>query len=825
MERRQHNHGGMDMGGMSSNSWTATNTGLAAAFWYLIAAVLGLCLLIRAADHFQNRSRLQTLRTRSVAFPTKPQTAWQQAWATTTAVAREASYPQLYIPVRGLQWLTPPPMGRVLLLLAYWAVVIYMMASDAIIKDVLFWERIGYRNAWVSVMQVPLLYMLALKTNLVGIISGTSYERLNWLHRWVARTLFVTATVHGWHFYRQWEIADIVDWQLEAMPIVVYGIGAWAILLWFFVTSLKPFRAMAYEVFVIQHIIGAVLFLWLLYVHLPVTAQYNVWFAVALLCLDRVVRGGMFLWQNTKLNPTRSRCSGGQRWGHKVQLAVAGEATTVVTIKDVHFKWRPGQHLWLWLPRIGLVDTHPYTIACPHRMPKTCICNSIQLVIRAHGGFSKRLHRYAKKMADSGSTPQNGTLTAFVIGPYGNPPRWDVYETLVLLSASTGTSFTLPILENVLKAAEAAADGTTKTAICTRRIDFLLTARQGEELGFYIERLREALDQARLVGIELNVHVAVTGKDQLGTITALPSTTSARASTTSSSSIDEKTAGGPGPATAEPRSCCKHARSESSASEADEMTPALRTRSNRRSSGDKIAAEITATAAPSSDAAPCCHADASSPSRAGRGSSGDDGMVQITYSSARPNIKAFLRGSVEATGGETGVVVCGGQSLVAGARNSVASLSDERAVHKGTGAQGIFFLSDLSARWGLISFCNLTPLTSRDPRAAIRQKALYLPGGGPPLALNNPGGGPPPPPPIAPRLGGPPLAKPGGPPVPPGTPAGGGTGGNADVIPGGPPPAPPLAGIQAPGPMSCGSLMPLLLPPEDEDALDTPLLC
>jgi hypothetical protein len=44
---------------------------------------------------------------------------------------------------------------------------------------------------------------------------------------------------------------------------------------------------------------------------------------------------------------------------------------------------------------------------------------------------------------------------------------------------------------------------------------------------------------------------------------------------------------------------------------------------------------------------------------------------------------------VEESGGETSVVVCGGKELTTCVRNSVASLSDERAVHKGTGAQGI----------------------------------------------------------------------------------------------------------------------------------------
>jgi hypothetical protein len=73
-------------------------------------------------------------------------------------------------------------------------------------------------------------------------------------------------------------------------------------------------------------------------------------------------------------------------------------------------------------------------------------------------------------------------------------------------------------------------------------------------------------------------------------------------------------------------------------------------------------------------------------SRPGSSASSDS---HVHHSSSRPSIEAFIRDPVEATGGETSVVVCGGRSLVATARNCVAKLSDERAVHKGTGAQGI----------------------------------------------------------------------------------------------------------------------------------------
>lgn len=56
----------------------------------------------------------------------------------------------------------------------------------------------------------------------------------------------------------------------------------------------------------------------------------------------------------------------------------------------------------------------------------------------------------------------------------------------------------------------------------------------------------------------------------------------------------------------------------------------------------------------------------------------------------RPDIESLIRGPVEQAWGETAVIVCGGKEIVARTRNSVSRLSDERAVHKGTGAQGIF---------------------------------------------------------------------------------------------------------------------------------------
>jgi hypothetical protein len=78
------------------------------------------------------------------------------------------SYPQLYVPFRYFAWATPPPLGRILLLLCYLGVIVGMMVDGAVRLDAFYWERIGFRNAWITIMQMPLLYMLASKVNIAG---------------------------------------------------------------------------------------------------------------------------------------------------------------------------------------------------------------------------------------------------------------------------------------------------------------------------------------------------------------------------------------------------------------------------------------------------------------------------------------------------------------------------------------------------------------------------------------------------------------------------------------------------------------------------------
>ncbi|KAH6695412.1 hypothetical protein F5X68DRAFT_272775 [Plectosphaerella plurivora] len=601
---------GMDMG---SSMFRTTDEAFSHDFWFIIAALTACIFLFKALTWAEAIWRIRIAKSQPSSNPSRPSNPLRQSLATTTALFRELAHPRLWlIRRRSLDFLNPPPLGRVLILFAYWAVIIYMLVSGAIVVDAYFWERIGYRAAWISIMQVPLLYLLSAKCSLLGYLIGASHERLNWLHRWVGRTILITATIHGFHFYTEWAQADLVQLEMEMMSsIVPYGFGAWAVLLWTLVVSVAPLRRLAYEVFVAQHIASAAAFLWLLYVHVPKYARYYVWFAIGAWASDRLGRLILFICVNyTPVLRTRSskgcRCQSASKrpwFGHAADVRAVDDQVTVISVHHTISRWRPGQHFYVWMPRLGLLETHPYTVMCT----SACGCG-LQFVVRKHGGFSKRLHDFGLKNPGGSSA-----TTALVTGPYGSPAAWHTFATLVLISGSTGASFTLSILQGVLDSSR---------VTCNRNVEVLCLARTKSELDFYEGQIRRLARESGRTSLCIQVRLVLTG-------------------------------GG------DPRDDASVESHEAVEKHADEETGL----------GD--------------DGVQCC----TRPGATGHEGGGAD--LDVSFQRSRPDLEELIRRPVEQARGETSVVVCGGGSLTSRVRNVVSRLSDERAVHKGSGAQGI----------------------------------------------------------------------------------------------------------------------------------------
>jgi ferredoxin-NADP reductase len=531
------------------------------------------------------------------------------------------------------KYFNPPALGRCLFLLVYWVVILTMLWSNTILASsssmyAYKWEIVGFRAAWVSVTQLPLIYLLGGKINLVSMITGISYERLNWLHRWIARTLFLTVIVHWSFFFREWWIADFVQLELEMMPMVKYGFGSWAVLGWMVITGFGYFRQLSYEVYVLQHIASFTVLLWLIYSHVPAYATYNVWLSIAFIALDRGSRTLFLILRNTHLR----RSIGGSRpiyvIGYRANLGAIADGYVLITIRNVGFSWKAGQHIFISIPFCGILQAHPFTIS---NLPDES--REARFVVKAHSGFTQKLLRYA-------NLHQGQDVRAFVTPAYGSPPL-DIVErsdSLILMATSTGASFIVPILQHVVQNANS-----------IRRIRFNWVVRDLSHLEWFSKDITAAAEKASAIGVDVSIQAFVTKGD-------LKAINFDDASSSISSTLDiidvEKM-----------NKSEQHSlfATEQEASMTD-VKDIEKTRVNVRHGMSSLSSQVSFGMRIT----------------AGRPVSPDD----------------LIRSTVEESDGETAIIACGSASFMAALRNYTAVLSDERAVHKGTGAQGIYLFTE-----------------------------------------------------------------------------------------------------------------------------------
>lgn len=126
-----------------------------------------------------------------------------RALAALTGVLRVISYLQITPDTRS-SWIKIPPLGTILVIVAYGVFVLCTQFTDNDVPGAWWYTAVGVRAGWLAVAQVPLIVLLAGKHNVVGLLSGMSYERLNVYHRWVARGLLLLATFHFGFFNYSW---------------------------------------------------------------------------------------------------------------------------------------------------------------------------------------------------------------------------------------------------------------------------------------------------------------------------------------------------------------------------------------------------------------------------------------------------------------------------------------------------------------------------------------------------------------------------------------------------------------------------------------------
>lgn len=469
-------------------------------------------------------------------LPAKPKSLFFSILATTYAITREASNFSFFIPIKG-RFVRLPTIGRSSLVLAHLALVLVLCLYGFDLTGRWTREDVGYRCGVITLAQLPLLFLLAGKNNIIGFLTGVSHERLNWLHRWFARCMLLTATIHMGYFFSAWAPFDYIGPQIRQNTIVQKGMVAWALLVWIVFSSMTPIRGWCYELFVLQHLISFAVFVGFVYIHTPAHDHAYVWAPVAFFWFDRVVRVVRVLYTNLSIFHPKQRAAGHMSgvWACKAEFTPLPHQTTRIVIHNPPISWTPGQHMFLSCHSIVPLQSHPFTVA------STPADGRMEFLVKSETGGTKRFFRHAEKTHGlPASSTSSRSRTVAIEGPYGCLRPLRQFDSVVFFAGSTGVTFTVPLLRDIVQGWKENVNppGTSslfkpQTGAVTRSIRFVWIVKSRGQLSWFSEQLSAVYTeflalQSQLKYIKLEIVVCITCDDSftdehrtlLSTITA-----------------------------------------------------------------------------------------------------------------------------------------------------------------------------------------------------------------------------------------------------------------------------------------------------------------
>ncbi|KAF8472617.1 FAD-binding domain-containing protein [Kalaharituber pfeilii] len=461
-----------------------TNPELAQVYWLFAGGAIVVASLVNVADKLLYWQRLRAA-SNSDPTPAKPKNILLKTWATVTAISREISWaaPPTLLP--NYPQLNLPPLGRILIIAANVCLLLAIAFWGFDLNHRRLWEDIAIRAAWITVTQIPLVFLMAGKRNIVGFLTGSSYERLNWIHRWVARCLFTTATIHMSYFFKVWGKYNSIDDMLKEDIISKRGLGAWCILAWITFSSFAPIRNIGYEFFVLQHIVSYVAFITMVMLHTPVQAHNFLWVPIGIYLADRTIRTLYIIYNNLSIfHPSKRNASPMSKsiFTCKATFTALPDHATLVTIPNPPFSWSPGQHVFFSCHSLVPLQSHPFTIAS---LPSD---KSLNFIIRAHRGGTNRIFRHANK-----SLPPLPDKTVIIDGPYGRVRPLEQFDTVLLIAGSTGATFTIPLLRDLVCLWQLEISGSGK-GLVTRKVKFVWVIKNRNQICWFAKELKNCFE-------------------------------------------------------------------------------------------------------------------------------------------------------------------------------------------------------------------------------------------------------------------------------------------------------------------------------------------
>ena len=294
---------------------------------------------------------------------------------------------------------------------------------DGELTQLLLLRIIDDNGIRMALTNIAFITLLALKNTPLAFLTSYSYERLNPLHQIGGYTTVTYVFLHLTLLCRAFTEMKDSSILLEENQIhgMIAGSGMFVTLI-----AAVIIRRLRYELFYVIHIVMYMLIIINVGLHRPDFALK----AVIITCCaggvwacDRLLRGARVLFYTH---------------GNRAIITPLPQGGIRIVLSRCPARAVPGNHCFVWIPQIRLLETHPFTIV-------SATPNSMEFVVAAYDGFTNDLHRYATEYPGA-------NLRASVDGPYGTLSNFaKTADKVVLIAGGSGASFTFGVAVDLVK--------------------------------------------------------------------------------------------------------------------------------------------------------------------------------------------------------------------------------------------------------------------------------------------------------------------------------------------------------------------------------------
>ncbi|EEY17807.1 ferric-chelate reductase [Verticillium alfalfae VaMs.102] len=369
-----------------------------------------------------------------------------------------------------LGWCTIPPRIQSLTLLAFIGMNVFLsLYGYRFTENNLYfgslerqiWRYGSDRTGIISFFNFPVIWLFAMRNNLVIWLTGWDFGSYNNFHRWVARVATLQAVLHSIGYTILIIKALLLDRRncehaLPGQPIQVLlltCLQATVLMCLLLGFSVYWLRRKHYETFLILHIVLSIFVLLTMLGHVSIfKGQYDMlaWIPAMVWGLDRIIRMSRTLAFNPRFWNT---------WASATYDPSSNMIRLVVPHSSSVYTPQPGTYYYLHvLSDTKFWESHPFTMAYStgsRRRPSKDLSedtplmdnqNDISLaseadgedpamtfLIRPYDSFTSRL-----RDAAGAHWPAPAPLRILVEGPYGHTQPFHTFENLLFLVGGSG---------------------------------------------------------------------------------------------------------------------------------------------------------------------------------------------------------------------------------------------------------------------------------------------------------------------------------------------------------------------------------------------------